>query len=97
MYYQTRNDKRLISNNLEFIDSTWFRYGGAIICQDQVTLEYKGYISGIKWDDRKIQEDIEHIMAHGSKLTKQQAQAFFPNIIMDDTKYWEENNPEYLL
>ena len=85
------------SNNLIYIDSTWFQYGGAVICQDSYTKEYKAYISGIKGSDRNIKEDIEQIMAFGSKLTKDQSKAFFPNIIQDETKTWKENNPEYAL
>lgn len=84
-------------NNLEFIDSYWFHHGGAVICQDTVTKEYKGYISGIKSYDRDTEEDIKQIMAFGSKMPKEHLDVYWPGIIKNETKTWQENNPEYLL
>lgn len=84
-------------NNLVFVDSYWFRYGGVVLCQDQITLEYKAYMSGIKIIDRDIQEDVREIMSFGEKVPVPVMKAFFPGIIFDETKEWFQNNPEYML
>ncbi len=94
------------SNNQEFIDVRWFGTVGIVLVQDNLTLEYQGYIKDIyKKQGPEVglsgntveQNDILNIMAYGNKFPLPATEAVFDWIVFDISKKWRVNNPEYSL
>ena len=82
--------------NLVIIDSYWFSGGGAVICQDKITREYKAYIKGRgQGFDQDEDWDKKHIANMGDKLPLDIAEKMFPRV--DQSKDWIEDHPEYFV
>lgn len=76
----------------------WFSGGGICLCQDTVTLEYKAYIKSIEGSRSDIDNDIQHILAHGSKFPLKAALELLPEIeIIQGKNYVKEKHPELLV
>lgn len=94
----------IVNGTIEFIDVKWFSTIGIVLCQDNLTLEYKCYIK----DTSKVngppgnytrgteEGDIADIMAWGVKFPLEVAKELF-NVTMDEIKYWKECNLHYCL
>jgi len=85
------------TNNLIFIEASWFNTVGFVLAQDFITREYKCYTHKLGGDQNasySVDQDIEKIMAHGSRFPLKAAEVLFA---FDTSTDWVYDHPEEFL